>query len=189
MLRSELSVAQQQLLLSLARQSIQEGLNNGRAWKVDNEAYEPLLQVPGACFVTLTIAGQLRGCIGTLEARDPLVEAVAYYAYSAAFSDSRFSPLRADEFERIEIEISVLSPMKTLAVSNQQQLLEALVPHVHGLWIEDGNKKATFLPQVWDNLPSPQSFVEQLKLKAGMSAGHWSDSFKCYIYTVIFFEE
>ncbi|MCW8884844.1 MAG: AmmeMemoRadiSam system protein A [Motiliproteus sp.] len=186
---SELNESQQNQLLSLARQSIGNGLGLQPGFKVNLDDYVEALQIPAACFVTLTINGQLRGCIGTLEARDPLVEAVAYYAHSAAFSDTRFSPLSEADLDTVQIEISLLSPMEKLDVDSEHDLLQQLRPHVDGLWIEEGTHRATFLPQVWEKLPEPKQFLEQLKLKAGWSSDYWSENIQCYIYTVIMFEE
>lgn len=146
---------------------------------------------PAACFVTLHEADtqRLRGCIGTLEADLPLPQAVAYFAQQAAFHDPRFSPLARAELTTIAIEISVLSPLTALRVDSEAELLQRLNPGVDGLWLQAGIHRATFLPQVWQQLPEPQQFVAQLKLKAGLSADSWGQDFRWWRFSVQCFSE
>ena len=185
----EYSADQQAVLLGQARASIRHGLTTGQSFDPDKSNIDPQLLAPGACFVTLTIDGQLRGCIGTLEPRESLLAAVVYYSYQAAFCDPRFSPLSKEEFDRIRIEISVLSPMESIEVSDEEGLLQTLRPGIDGLWMESGTHRATFLPQVWDKLPDPTRFVEQLKLKAGLTKDYWSDQIRWHRYHVFSMEE
>jgi AmmeMemoRadiSam system protein A len=127
-----------------------------------------------ACFVTLWKDGELRGCIGSLRAERPLAEEVAQRAVDAAFHDPRFPPLRPEELDQVDIEISVLQPPEPLEVMDEADLLRKLRPGVDGLILADGSHRATFLPSVWEQLPAPRDFVRQLKRKAGLSADHWS---------------
>ena len=127
--------------------------------------------------------------MGSLEAREPLVQAVATSAYNAAFRDRRFRAPDAGEIQALKIEISLLSDMSPLPAEERSQLLEALQPGIDGLLLEDRGYRATFLPKVWEKLPSPQEFVAQLMLKAGLPAEHWSPSMRCFRYRCLSFAE
>ncbi len=142
------------------------------------------LQEPGATFVTLQMHGKLRGCVGSLLAQRPLREDVETNACAAAFHDSRFAPLSRHEYPDIEIEVSLLSTMESLAFENQEHLLTLLRPGVDGVVLEYGGQRGTFLPQVWEQLPDPKSFLVQLKQKAGLPADFWSDGIQISRYTV-----
>ncbi len=171
------------LLLEIAAQSIESGLNHGHALKVDPLNYPESLRLLRATFVTLKIFQRLRGCIGALEARLPLVADVAQHAYAAAFEDPRFHPLRGDEFSNLDIHISVLSPSESMRFSSEKDLLEQLRPGADGLILQCGIHRATFLPTVWDSLPDPIVFLSQLKKKAGLSVSFWSDDIDMRRYT------
>lgn len=157
-------------LLQIARQSIHNGLENNRPLHPDMAGFEEALLEPRASFVTLHLDGELRGCIGTTEAVAPLVNSIADNAWRAAFRDPRFKPLTSEEFARLSISISVLSQPELLRFASEAELLPQLRPHVDGLIIERGMLRATFLPEVWESLPSPRDFLAQLKRKAGMAA-------------------
>ena len=167
-------------LLALARASIAHALGMPRA------AMEmpPWLKEPGACFVTLTQSGQLRGCIGSLAAHRPLGEDVRANAVAAALRDPRFPALTHAELERTRVEVSVLSPMQPLTFSSEAQALAQLRPHVDGVVMEYGAHRGTFLPQVWEQLPTPKEFMAQLKRKAGLNADFWADGVRLQRYTV-----
>lgn len=158
-------------LLSIARQSIEYGFRNKQPLQPDLNEYDDVLKQPRATFVTLKINSNLRGCIGTLQAVDPLVISVADSAYKAAFQDPRFSPLTKDEFKQIELSISVLTPPEEMTFTSETDLIGQLQPGIDGLIIESGHKRATFLPEVWHSLPEVNDFLGQLKLKAGMGPG------------------
>lgn len=170
------------LLLKVASDSVASGLAHGRALAVNEEDYPEDLRAVRATFVTLTIGGELRGCIGTLSARQALVKDVAEHAYEAAFGDSRFPPLRKEEFPGLEYHLSILSPMEPLAVKSEEELLKILRPGVDGLIIEEGFHRATFLPSVWESLPDPKDFLGKLKRKAGLREKHWSSAMKVFRY-------
>ena len=176
-------------LLELARKSIQTGLESGHPVSVKKQDYESDLQVKAACFVTLTINQQLRGCIGHLEAIQSLVEDVAENAFSAAFRDPRFPPLKNNELQQCDIEISVLTPPQPMSFSSEEDLLEQIQPDIDGLILEDGFRRGTFLPSVWESLPDKQQFWEHLKLKAGLPKNHWSDTVKVSRYHSLAFSE
>jgi len=172
------------ILLSIARKAISQALKVPyHASIYYNERAEWLTQ-PGATFVTLTEHEQLRGCIGSLLACDPLIDDICNNAVSAALRDPRFTALTADEFDQISIEVSLLSELQPMDFTDEQDALSQLRPGIDGVVFEYGSYRSTFLPQVWDSLPSPQQFLGQLKLKAGLTSNFWSDDVKLMRYTV-----
>jgi hypothetical protein len=180
---------QRQSLLEVARQSIEHGLSHRKSLRVPLKSYPSILQRPGAAFVTLRKAGQLRGCIGSLNACQPLVQDVATHAFDAAFKDPRFPTLDAAELSGLDIHISVLSEPMALEVVSEDELLTLLRPGKDGLVLEDGQNRATFLPAVWEQLPEPLPFLRQLKFKAGLPLDHWSTSIRFYRYSTESFPE
>jgi len=142
------------------------------------------LNEPGATFITLTRAGVLRGCIGSLEAQRPLRIDVEDNALAAAFRDPRFPPVSMREYHEIEVEVSLLSPMQPVAVESETHALTLLRPGVDGVLLEYGQRRGTFLPQVWDQLPEPRAFLGHLKQKAGLAADFWADEIQLSRYTV-----
>ncbi|WP_281985810.1 AmmeMemoRadiSam system protein A [Azonexus hydrophilus] len=169
-----------QTLLQLARRSISEALGQAAPATPDL----PALHEPGATFVTLTQAGELRGCIGSLEAHRPLIDDVQANAHAAAFRDPRFPPLTRDELARTRVEVSLLSPAEPLFVTDEADALARLRPQVDGLILAAGGRRATFLPQVWEQLPEPAVFLARLKQKAGLSGTYWSPELRLWRYTV-----
>lgn len=180
---------QHALLLRVARASINHGLEHQRPLAVDPADFPAPLQQPRASFVTLTLDGMLRGCIGSLEAQRPLVADVACNAYAAAFQDPRFPPLTGPERDNIRIQISVLGKPVPMTFYSESDLVRQLRPRKDGLIIEDGVRRGTFLPSVWESLPEPREFLCQLKLKAGLSENYWSDTLRVYRYTTESFSE
>jgi AmmeMemoRadiSam system protein A len=185
----ELSAEQQRQLLDIARRSIAEGNATNAPLQLQVDALQAELREPAAVFVTLTRNGELRGCVGSLRARDALAQAVANSAFNSAFLDRRFPPLGADELDAIRIEISVLSPMQDIPAESRDDLLRSLQPGIDGLVIEDKDRRATFLPKVWESLGSAELFVGQLMLKAGLSAGHWSRNTRVQRYRTLTFAD
>ncbi|MBI3432856.1 MAG: AmmeMemoRadiSam system protein B [Hydrogenophilales bacterium] len=139
---------------------------------------------PGASFVTLIRQGDLRGCIGSLEAHRPLGLDVRKNAVAAAFRDPRFMPLARKEFEDVRVEVSVLSPHEPLVVGSEKDALDALRPGIDGVVFEYGHFRSTFLPQVWEQLPDPAEFLAHLKRKAGLPMDFWADAVRLSRYTV-----
>ncbi len=184
---TELSVEDQQALRQIARASIEYALENGKPLRPDPAELSEVLLAPGACFVTLLQDGSLRGCIGSLEAVRPLAEDVAENAFAAAFRDPRFSSLSKSEWDRCEIEISVLTPAVDLPVSSEEDLVEHLVPGKHGVILKCGSRRATYLPSVWEMLPDPYQFIGELKRKAGLPREYWGADIKIEIYSAIKF--
>lgn len=169
-------------LLELARNSIRHGLRTGRPLPVALEALPPELRAKRATFVTLEKDGALRGCIGCLEAVRPLAEDIATNAYAAAFRDPRFPPVDAREADRLQIHLSLLTPAEAMCFDSEEELLQQLRPGVDGLILQEGQRRGTFLPSVWDTLTEPRQFLRHLKMKAGLPADYWSDTLKISRY-------
>ena len=170
-------------LLGIAARSIRHGVEHGKACDVELNRLPPALRERRAAFVTLEAERRLRGCIGSLEATRPLAADVAHNAHAAASTDPRFPPVRRDELEGLHIRISVLSPPLPMHVESEADLVAGLRPGVDGLIIRDGEKRATFLPSVWERIPEPTRFVRELIRKAEWPAGHWSESVRAWRYT------
>jgi AmmeMemoRadiSam system protein A len=134
--------------------------------------------------VTLKLAGQLRGCIGSLSVQRSLLEDVRANARAAAFNDPRFPPLRFEELSTIRIEVSLLSTQERMAFSDEADALSQLRPGIDGIVLEHGRHRGTFLPQVWDSLPEPKSFLSELKRKAGLAPDTWDAEIRLSRYTV-----
>jgi AmmeMemoRadiSam system protein A len=177
-----LSSTQRRFLLALAKSSIEYGAVHGRPIPVEPAALGPELTAKRATFVTLGMMGKLRGCIGTLQTVRSLAEDIAHNAYAAAFRDPRFSPVEKRDIDRLDIHLSVLTPAEPLSFTSEDDLLRQLIPTEDGLILEDGPRRGTFLPAVWESLPSPAAFLQHLKLKAGLPRDYWSDSIKVYRY-------
>lgn len=178
-----LETAHRQVLLATARASLAHGLEHGRALPVDATDYPPALQALRATFVTLRIAEDLRGCIGSCEAVRPLVEDVAYNAFAAGFMDPRFPCLGQHELAGLHVHISILSPLEPLACASGDELLALVRPGVDGLLLEEGRHRGTLLPAVWEALPEPAAFLRHLRVKAGLPADYWSPGLRVYRYT------
>ncbi|MBV2235688.1 MAG: AmmeMemoRadiSam system protein A [Sterolibacterium sp.] len=170
-------------LLLVARQAIGEEFGIHREIPAALLAL-PELQLPGASFVTLRLAGALRGCIGTLEAQRALLDDVRHNARAAAFLDTRFKPLNVEELQAVHIEVSLLSPPEPLYFASEAEALALLRPRIDGVILRRGGQRATFLPQVWEDLPDPRQFMAQLKRKAGLAIDDWSDDIQLSRYEV-----
>ena len=164
---------QQEFLLDLARRTLSETVNYKRFPQVDAAEVPNELTESRACFVTLTKAGQLRGCIGDIFPRRPLYQAVVYSAAAAAMADQRFLPVRPDELDQIEIEISLLSLPTPLELKSPEELLDKLRPGIDGVVLRLGQRQATYLPQVWKQIPGKEEFLGQLAEKAGLERSEW----------------
>lgn len=178
------SETEREILTNVARQSILCGLEQHHSLLVNIADYSEALQEQRATFVTLNIDDNLRGCIGTLSPCRPLVDDIAHNAYAAAFSDPRFPALTTPEYERLEYHISVLSSTSPMQFDSQADLLSQIRPEVDGLVLEDQGYRGTFLPSVWEQLPTVEEFFSHLKLKAGLPSNYWSDTLQVSRYTV-----
>jgi AmmeMemoRadiSam system protein A len=185
-----LSSEERGFLLNVARESIDGVARNGDPPTIDIDALPQGLRRDGASFVTLNKKGSLRGCVGSLEARRPLVLDVQQNSVGAAFRDPRFSPVQPAEVEDLDIEISVLSSPERLDYRDAEELFTKLRPGIDGVVIERGWHRATFLPQVWEKLPDKGQFLHRLCLKAGLPAhAYRSGELDVYTYQVEKFKE
>lgn len=169
-------------LIHIARGAIAQAL--GEAYPPAPRDRDEGLSEWGATFVTLTQAGELRGCIGSLQAHRPLAEDVHHNALAAAFRDPRFAPLCRHELEMTECEVSLLSAAERMKFSGEHDALSQLRPGVDGVIFEYGPYHSTFLPQVWEQLPHPRHFMAHLKRKAGLHDGFWAEEVQLSRYTV-----
>lgn len=171
------------VLLHLARAAIAGALHVPHA-ALDIESHMAWLAKPGATFVTLMQRGELRGCIGSLQASDPLIDDVSRNALSAAFRDPRFAPVTVGELDTTGIEVSLLSELQPIDFVSEADALNQLRPHIDGVVFEYGSHRSTFLPQIWEDLPQPRQFLARLKLKARLPENFWSEGVKLSRYTV-----
>ena len=168
-----LTAEEKQTLLRLAREALQQGVAGQTMVGLRLEDLTPSLRAEGASFVTLTIHGQLRGCIGALEPYQPLAEDVREHAVAAALEDPRFPPVSRQELDRIEIEVSRLTLPRSLEYRDAEDLLSRLRPHMDGVILRDGFRRATFLPQVWEKIPDKAEFLDNLCYKMGAAPDTW----------------
>lgn len=173
------------VLLARARGAIARELGTIARFVPDH----PALSERGATFVTLTCAGRLRGCIGTLEAVRSLRDDVEHNAVMAAFRDPRFLPLSQDEFDDVNVEVSLLGRPEAMRFGGEADALAQLRPGVDGVIFFSKGRQATFLPQVWESLPDPQQFMGHLKRKAGLPADYWGPDVELARYQVCKFKE
>jgi len=178
-----LSDNHRQILKDLAKASIEHGLNYGRPLQVNLTTIADELTVQQATFVTLEKQGQLRGCIGMLEASRPLAEDIVENSYAAAFSDPRFPPLNEFELDDLSIHLSILSPAELIPCESEAELIQQLRPDIDGIILDDDRHRATFLPSVWKSLTDPVDFIRHLKQKAGLPINDWSPDLRAYRYT------
>ncbi len=165
---------EQKALLRLARSAIENALVEDAGIERPKVSSSALEEKRG-CFVTLHKRGRLRGCIGTIEPVKTLVEGVEENALNAAFNDPRFPSLKKEELGHLEIEVSVLTVPRELKFKDADELKKKLKPGIHGVILSKGWRKATFLPQVWKQLPDVDIFLSHLCMKAGMEADCWRD--------------
>lgn len=174
-------------LHQLASDSIEYTLEQGKDARLESTLsltdYSEALQQSRASFVTLKINSELRGCIGTLEARQPLIFDVVENARSAAFHDPRFGPVSQKEFPLLQIHISVLSIPEPVEFKSEQDLLQQIRPNIDGLILTAAGHRGTFLPSVWESLPTAEQFWLHLKNKAGLPMNYWDDNLKVERYT------
>jgi AmmeMemoRadiSam system protein A len=177
-------------LLGVARKTIKNRLSKAEEAQIDKKDLPEKFQERLGTFVTVTIDGNLRGCIGHIIPRETLIEGIRENALNAAFRDPRFPPLTQEEFDKIELEISILTPPQELPYTDAEDLLNKLRPGIDGVIIKKGFYEATFLPQVWEQLPDKREFLTHLCLKAGLSAYSWNtEKLQVSIYQVQAFEE
>jgi AmmeMemoRadiSam system protein A len=178
-----LGVADVDRLLDIAERAIVDGLRNLHPTVPSAHDLPDELRRSAGTFVTLNVRGELNGCIGSIESDEPLGVSVARHAWSAAFTDPRLPALRWADYEHLDIEISILSPLAPIAAPSRDELLHLLEPGVHGLLIAAGSRQAVFLPSVWEQLPSASTFLAHLFHKAGLAPGSWPDNLRAFTFT------
>ena len=176
-------------LFRIARGSIEEGLRYQQPLKVSPDRYSRLLRSPGASFVTLRMGTDLRACMGSLKAVQPLVQDVAQNAFSAAFRAPRFAPLLEMEYRQTHLHLSILGPASPISFTDEEDLLRQIVPQEDGLILSAQGKSGTFLPSVWETLPDKREFWRALKLKARFREDFWSNDVQVSRYHVFSAEE
>lgn len=186
----KLNNREQVILISIARHSLEKAVKGEPLPEIKLDDLPPALKEPGASFVTLTIDGRLRGCIGKLDAYQPLARDVQEHAVAAALKDIRFPQVQPAELPHIHIEVSALTPRTPLEYGSPQELAAKLRPNVDGVILQDGQRKATFLPQVWEKLSNPEEFLSHLCMKMGAPGDIWCyKPLQVYIYQVQEFHE
>jgi uncharacterized protein len=176
------------MLLEVAATSIKHGLKHGQPIKADPTYVSDSLQFHRASFVTLKIEDNLRGCIGSLKATRPLITDVVNNAYQAAFGDPRFQPLTWTEFELLNIGISILTSPENLNFTSEADLIRKLQPGIDGLILEEGGRRGTFLPSLWEDIPDPLQFLKELKRKTGLPPDYWSSRLRVLRYSAESFQ-
>jgi AmmeMemoRadiSam system protein A len=179
----ELTPHELDLLVDIADASLVAALAGREYGLPPLEPLPEALRAHVGAFVTLTVDGILNGCIGDVQGRDPLAWSVARLALAAAFEDPRLPALRPSEYDRVDIEVSVLSPMAPIPSGSRREVLDALEPEVHGLVIRALGRSALFLPSVWEQLPDPDEFLDQLFRKAGLRPGTWPSDMQAFRFT------
>lgn len=182
---STFTAAEKQQLLQIADAAIEYGVEHGhsKTMPLDLASYPLKLTALGASFVTLEIDGQLRGCIGSLVARAPLIVDVTHNAFAAAFQDPRFPAVTRAEYPHLTKHISILSAPAPMHFTSEEDLLAQLRPNIDGLVLHDDGYRGTFLPSVWEQLPEPRLFLQHLKMKAGLPSDYWSETIEIERYT------
>lgn len=180
---TSLGQAEGEALLALARESIRHGIEYGRPHTPELQNLPQALQSNGCCFVTLEKQGQLRGCIGSLTAYQPLGLDVTEHAFQAAFRDPRFPPLQREEVAELSVHLSVIGPPERILCNSETELLSQLRPGTDGLILEASSvQRATFLPSVWAHLRDPADFLVHLRRKAGLPGQAWSPDWQWFRY-------
>lgn len=179
-------------LLELARKAIAErlGVSYEPSPDLERKLTDEIFDTRRGTFVTLKIDNQLRGCIGNLTPDHTIREGVAENSVNAAFKDPRFPPLTRDEFDAVQLEISLLTEPVLLDYKDPADLLAKLTPGEDGVIIRKGVHSSTFLPQVWEQLPDKAAFLGNLCMKAGLPADEWKKGdLQVYTYRVRYFED
>jgi len=186
----ELTEEMGKYLLSVARQTIEQELFGRKKSEKPERDLPAIFREQRGTFVTLTIQGGLRGCIGHIIPQESLIEGITVNAINAAFRDPRFRPLNGEEWKNVKIEISILTEPEPLSYTDADDLLKKLRPGVDGVIIKKGRHQATFLPQVWEQLPKKKEFLGHLCLKAGLDGDAWRQGdLEVSTYQVQAFEE
>ena len=179
----QLADTDKDVLTHIAHDSVRYTIEHSEEMPIALSDFSDALNDEGATFVTLKYNNKVIGCMGSLSAHRPLVEDVVHNAFSASYHDSRFPDPKTIEPEKIQIYISLLSPAEEIKFNSEQALISAIRPGTDGLILSDKQQRGTFLPSVWESIPDPESFLKQLKRKAGLPTDYWSDTLKVHRYT------
>lgn len=186
MIPAALTDEEKRSMLKMAREALEAGVRGKSLPPVDYESLPDKFRENGASFVTLTNHDELRGCIGSIEAHQPLAEDIREHAVAAALEDYRFPSVKENELDSIDIEVSYLTPLTLLEYEQPEELSSRLTPFIDGVVLRDGWRRATFLPQVWEKIDDPGVFLGQLCLKMGASADLWKrKKLQVWTYRVI----
>jgi uncharacterized protein len=189
-MQEKLTLEEQKILLRLAREAMERGVKGEALPSLDQSSLSLALREAGSSFITITLHGQLRGCIGSLNPYQSLAEDVREHAIAAALNDPRFPAVREDELNGIQIEVSRLTRPILLEYKDSDDLLSKLHPYVDGVILRDAFRRATFLPQVWKKIPEPEEFLNNLCYKMGVKHDLWrSKHFEVLTYYVEEFHE
>jgi AmmeMemoRadiSam system protein A len=173
-MHDKLTIKEQQLLLRLAREAMEREVKGEALPPLDELSLPPRLREEGSSFITLTVRGELRGCIGSLEPHQSLAQDVREHAVAAALKDPRFPPVREEELSGIKIEVSRLTRPIPLEYKDAEDLLSKLCPYIDGVVMREGSyRRATFLPQVWEKISDPAEFLSSLCYKMGADPDLW----------------
>ena len=188
--QTRLSDDERKTLLRLSREALNDGVQGNALEPLNLDDFPDLLSQPGATFVTLTSDNELRGCIGSLEAKRSLAEDVRVHSVAAAMEDYRFPPVNEHEVDKISIEISRLTDPQLIESQDPEGLLSQIRPGVDGVILQKGIRRATFLPQVWNKVPEVELFLEMLCKKMGSAADCWKEpGIQVFTYQVEKFQE
>ena len=171
------------LLLRIAEEAVVDGLLGSPPRGRAVSTMPPALREPRGVFVTLSVNGRLNGCLGSMEGVEPLAHGTARHAWSAAFADPRLPALRAADYEALTIEVSVLSRLAPLPARSRPELLAQLRPDLDGVVVAAANRRALFLPAVWDQLPDPADFLDHLQAKAGFPPPRWPEGMRAWRFS------
>lgn len=172
-------------LLEIAKTSVEKAVRRGGTYSPSRRHYPEQLFDKGASFVTIYKNGELRGCVGSVLPRTAIALDIAANAYAAAFEDSRFSPVTAEELPQLSYEVSLLSGFEKISYANEAEVLRKIKPSIDGIVIRDGNRQGVFLPSVWRQIPQPDEFFKQLKIKAGMNPNYWNNRINVYRFRTV----
>ncbi len=173
------------LIIDICRQAIKSKFEPD----IEEIKYPQIFGRIGACFVTLEKNNNLRGCIGSVIARRPLINDIIMNAKNSAFSDPRFLPVQQNEISQLKIAVSILSEPKKMSFTDENDLLRQMRPNIDGIIIKDGIYQAVYLPSVWEQLPDKREFLETLKVKAGLNPDYFSETFEAYRFETVYIKE
>jgi uncharacterized protein len=179
----QLTKEDKDILKKVAHDAVMHTVFHSKELPVSLFEFPATLQSHQNTFVTLKYNNKVIGCMGSLEANQPLINDVVHHAFSASYYDPRFPDPKTINPEKIEIHISLLSPLEAIKFGSEQELLSVIRPGKDGLLMCEGQQSGTFLPVVWDSIPDPESFLRELKRKAGLRGDYWSDTIKVFRYT------